>query len=150
MPNKVIKHSLYSRSEKQYLRWLEKELRGTGTGLNYIPGLYIHEVPSSIGNRKRTVPGIKSQGRLVQLMSDLEYKIFKFLDLAKNVLDIREQFPIEREMTLSIAEKLKIKHPETTDYNTKEKIALWITTDFLVDYNDEEGNKKQVAIYARL
>ncbi|MCW7554020.1 TnsA endonuclease N-terminal domain-containing protein [Endozoicomonas gorgoniicola] len=149
MPSKNIKNSPYSVSEKLYKLWKEKKLRGTGTGPNYIRGLNINEVRSSKGNRKRIVPSIKALGRLVHLMSDLEYKVFKFFDLSKNVLDIREQFPLDREVTLSIAEKLKIKHPSVTDYNTKEPMAHWMTTDLLVDYFDNEGNKKQLAVYIK-
>ncbi|MET4695281.1 TnsA endonuclease N-terminal domain-containing protein [Endozoicomonas lisbonensis] len=150
MPSKNIKHSPYSRSEKLFVKWLEKELRGTGSGASYIRGLNINEVPSSgKGNRKRSVPSVTVLGRLIHLMSDLEYKVFRFFDLSKNVFDIREQFPLDREVTLSIAEKLKIGHPSVTDYNTKEKIANWMTTDLLVDYLDNEGNKKQLAVYIK-
>lgn len=150
MPENNIKHSPYSRSEKLFVKWIEKELRGTGSGASYIRGLNINEVPSSgKGNRKRSVPSVTVLGRLIHLMSDLEYKVFRFFDLSKNVFDIREQLPLDRGVTLSIAEKLKINHPSVTDYNTEEKIANWMTTDLLIDYLDKDGNKKQLAVYIR-
>ncbi len=118
-----------------------------GTGPDYIPGLKITEVPSaSENNRKHSVPGIKAKGRLVQLMSELEFFAFIFFDLAKQVMDIREQFPLDREVTLAIAEKLNVKHSTVTDSNTGEEIANWMTTDLLIDFVDKEGVVNQVAI----
>ena len=79
-------------------------------------------------------------------MSDLELDVFLFFDLAKQVVDTREQFPIDQETTLAIAEKLQIPHPRVKDSNTGEYIANWMTTDFLIDYLDHDGSEKQLAI----
>ena len=148
MPKSDQRKSPYSRSESKYRKW-ERQGRGSGTGPDYIPGLFANEVPSSLGNQKHIVPGIKAQLRLVQLMSGLELSSFSFFDLAKQVIDIREQYPLERSITLSIAEKLKITHPSVNDAQTGEKIAHWMTTDFLVDYLDKEGRRKQLAVYIK-
>ena len=104
MPKRDNRKSPYSRSESKYSTW-EKQDRGAGAGSDYIPGLFITEVPSSYGNQKHSVPGIKAPGRLLQLMSALELTNCLFFELAKNVIDIREQFPLDRSITLSIAEK---------------------------------------------
>ncbi|GAA4649777.1 hypothetical protein GCM10023116_20580 [Kistimonas scapharcae] len=68
------------------------------------------------------------------------------MDLAKNVVEIREQFPLKRSLTLAIAEKLKIKHPSQTDYNTKKPIAIYMTTDFLVTLLNENGQEYHLAV----
>jgi hypothetical protein len=44
------------------------------------------------------------------------------------VIDIREQFPLEREKTLAIAESKKIKHPEDSETKT----PLVFSTDFFI------------------
>lgn len=148
MPKSDQRKSAYSRSEAKYEKW-KKDGRGTGSGPDYIPGLFVNEVPSSIGNQKHIVPGIKTHLRLVQLMSNLELTVFLFFDLAKPVIDIREQFPLDRSTTLSIAEKLKIRHPSVTDSTTGIKIAHWMTTDLLVDYYDQQRNRQQLAVYIK-
>ena len=45
-----------------------------------------------------------------------------------NNIDIREQYPLNREETLAIADKLGVKHPGNNDYI--------MTTDFLVTKSD--------------
>ncbi|GAA4649642.1 hypothetical protein GCM10023116_19180 [Kistimonas scapharcae] len=58
MPRKDIKHSPYSRSEKQLTSWLKEQKRGTGQGLEYIPGLYTNEIESAKKNNfKERVSG---------------------------------------------------------------------------------------------
>ena len=148
MPKRDNSKSPYSRSESKYSTW-EKQGRGTGFGSDYIPGLYITEVPSSHGNQKHSAPSIKALGRLLQLMSALELKICLFFELAKNVIGSREQFPLDRSTTLAIAEKLKIKHPSVTDAQTGEQIAHWMTTDLLIDYYDKQDKRQQLAIYIK-
>ena len=116
MPKKSNKFSPCSRSEKQLQRWIKEEMRGTGHGRDYIPGLYTNEIESAKeDNFKERVSGIKASGRDVQLASHTEHKIFRHFDLAKNVVEIREQFRLKREKTLAIAEKLKINHPSEED-----------------------------------
>lgn len=44
------------------------------------------------------------------LLSDLEFNYLCFCDWADNVDDIREQFPLDRDVTLQFAEELGIKH----------------------------------------
>lgn len=73
------------------------------------------------------------------LLSDLEHNYNCFCDWADNVLDIREQFPLERELTLKIAEELSIAHPIDKKTNT----AIVMTTNcFLTIRNFLEIYKK--------
>ncbi len=61
-------------------------------------------------------------------LSDLERNYFMILEFLEDVVDIREQFPLEKEETLLIAEELGIKHP--TNPTTKESITM--TSDFCI------------------
>lgn len=109
-----------------------KEGRGTGTGKDYKPWLYIQDVASDgQANRKTSW----TTGREHQLMSKLElYYLFTF-DWSSSVVDIREQYPLlPHEDTLAIAEELDIKHPE--DPETKEVIVL--TTDFVLTLKEQD------------
>ena len=122
-------------------------MRGTGHGRDYIPSLNTNEIPSAKENNfKKRVSGIKALGRDMQLASNTEHKIFRPFDLAKNVIEIREQFPLDRSITLAIAEKLKIKHPSELVYNTNEPFAVGMTTDLLITMIDENGRKFDIAV----
>ena len=99
-----------------------KEGRGQGELALYKPWLMIQDVPSS--GRVHRFIGWKTS-REYHLLSDLEYNYHCFCDWADNVLDIREQFPLEREVTLKIAEDLGVKHPVDTKTNT----PIVMTTD---------------------
>ncbi|USE34989.1 TnsA endonuclease N-terminal domain-containing protein [Endozoicomonas sp. SCSIO W0465] len=136
MPKKNNSSSIYSVSENLYKKQ-DKEGAGAGSGVEYKSGLDVIRVPSSKGNKKHKIPGIKS-GRLIQLMSNLERDTFLFFDLSKNVKDIREQFPLDRSITLAIAEKLGIGHPKGIDAHTGLPMAIRMTTDLLIDYVDED------------
>ncbi len=105
---------------------LYKEGRGNGRGAEYLPWLTIHDVASH--GRSHRVKGRKT-GRIHHLLSDNEWRTFLFLDWCDDVTDIREQFPLNREMTRHIAESLSVRHP--TDNRTKTPQVM--TTDFLVD-----------------
>lgn len=49
--------------------------------------------------------------RVHHLLSDLEYWVFLILDWARNVIDIREQFPLPIRTTLAIARHARLSHP---------------------------------------
>jgi hypothetical protein len=53
---------------------------------------------------------------------------FYLLDWSDSVIDIREQFPLEREKTLTIADSKKIKHPEDSETKT----LLVFTANFFI------------------
>ena len=88
------------------------EGRGTGQGASYRPWLQIQDV-SSIGRSHRPF-GIKTQ-RVHHLLSDGEWKSFLRLEADPKILDIWEQFPMDRLETFRLAQELGIKHPITLD-----------------------------------
>ncbi|WJE30600.1 TnsA endonuclease N-terminal domain-containing protein [Bacillus altitudinis] len=108
-----------------------KEGRGQGELALYKPWLTVQDVPS-IGRVHRFV-GWKT-AREHHLLSDLEFNYHCCCDWAENVLDIREQFPLERELTLKIAEELGINHP----IDNKTGTPIVITTDCFLTMR--EGN----------
>lgn len=114
----------YSVDERTIARRL-KEGRGSGFGKDYKPWIYVHDIPSKgISTR---VNGWKTD-RLHHLLSNLELQYFYILEFSSIVTDIREQYPLERNKTRSIAERIRYKHP--TDPSTQTPIVM--TTDFLV------------------
>ncbi len=116
----------YSVDEALIARY-QKEGRGTGFGAEYKPWLKISDVPSL--GRSHRLRGIKT-GRVHHFLSDIEVNLFYLLDWHDAVVDIREQFPLDREETQAIAERAGIKYP--VDSHTR--VPLVQTTDFLVDY----------------
>ncbi|SDJ52787.1 heteromeric transposase endonuclease subunit TnsA [Paenibacillus naphthalenovorans] len=103
----------------------EKEGRGKGEFGSYKPWLTIQDVPSE--GRSHRPKGWKTK-RIHHLLSDLELKYFHCLEWADDVIDIREQFPIDREATLKIAEEKGINHPTDNESGT----PIVSTTDFLI------------------
>ncbi|MDD5708541.1 MAG: TnsA endonuclease N-terminal domain-containing protein [Kiritimatiellae bacterium] len=113
-----------------------------GTGGNYKPWLTIQDVPS----RGRTArPTGWKTGRLHHLLSDIETAAFYLLDWDDHVLDIREQYPLDREKTRQIAAEMGVAHP--ADVRTKVDIVM--TTDFLVDIHASQG-KKTLALAVKM
>jgi hypothetical protein len=116
----------YSVDEALIARYL-KEGRGTGFGADYKPWLKIYDVPSL--GRSHRLRGIKT-GRVHHFLSDIEANLFYLLDWHDSVVDIREQFPLDREEAQAIAERAGIRYP--VDSHTR--VPLVQTTDFLVDF----------------
>jgi hypothetical protein len=113
---------------------MEKEGRGQGKGENYKPWINIQDFPSS---------GLVTRGkgwktnRIHHFLSKLERDYFYVLEWNQSVVDIREQFPLNREDTLFIATNKGIKHP--TD--PKSQIPIVMTTDFLITVTNSAGTK---------
>lgn len=116
------------------IRKRKKEGRGQGEGINYKPYLNIQDVASN--GRRHRVKGIKT-GRIHQYMSDMELNYHYVLEAAPTVVDIREQWPLDQETTLQIADQMNIKHP--TDTKTKHPIVM--TTDFFITIKYGAGKK---------
>jgi hypothetical protein len=114
------------------------EGRGQGEGKLYKPWIEVLEVSSK--GRSRRVPGIKT-GRDHQLLSDVEWKLFLLLEWARNVVDIREQYPLDRELTLEIASMLRIRHPVYPGT----KVPVVMTVDFLT--TEERDGRRSLAAY---
>lgn len=108
-----------------------KEGRGGGRDSNYIPWLFIHDVPSK--GRVSRIKGWKT-GRVHHLLSDLERDYFFVCDWALPVVDIREQYPLlPLEETRAIAEECGFRHP-SVPHPTKRgtQIPVVMTTDFVL------------------
>ncbi|OSX93868.1 hypothetical protein BTJ45_01932 [Bacillus mycoides] len=116
-------------TEAKIARYL-KEGRGQGELSSYKPWLTIQDVPSS--GRVHRVMGWKTE-REHHFLSDMEFNYFCLCDWAENVIDIREQFPLDREITLKIADKLNIKHP------VDKQTSIVMTTDFFLTVRDDKG-----------
>lgn len=127
----------YGFDEEKLARFL-REGRGEGTGGNYKPWLTIQDVPS----RGRSVrPTGWKTGRVHHLLSDIEADAFYLLDWESDVLDIREQFPLDREKTRRIASEMGVTHPS----DVQAKVDIVMTTDLLVDARSS-GGKSTLAI----
>lgn len=114
------------------IKWTEKKIQsldgaghGHGLGKDYIPWLSVTDV-SSLGRSRRAFS--HKTGRTHELLSDVEYRLFLVLEWMPDVIDIREQYPLNREMTLTIAQQLGLRHP----YYPGTQVATVMTVDFLV------------------
>lgn len=115
----------YGFDEKKIQRFY-KEGRGTGNGQDYKPWLTIQDVPT-LGRATR-IPG-HTTGRLHHFLSDIETRFFVILDWDDAVTDIREQFPLDREVTRMLAKDMGIIHP----IDPASRTDIIMTTDFLID-----------------
>jgi len=104
---------------------MQAEGHGEGHLGNYKPWLQVKDVSSS--GRSRRVWSAKTQ-RTHHLLSDVEYQLFVALEWQRDILDIREQFPLERALTQDIARSLGIAHP----YYPGTDVPTVMTLDFLV------------------
>src|SRR5690606_37259439 len=101
----------YQFSEAKVQKYI-KEGRGAGDGASYRPWLTVYDLPSR--GRSHRVFGIKTR-RVHHLLSDGEWKSFLRFEFDDTVLDIREQFPLDRRQTMRAARELGYQHPITTD-----------------------------------
>jgi hypothetical protein len=104
---------------------LQNEGRGKGRGPTYEPWIRITDFYSEGRTHE---PYSHKTKRHHQLLSDGEYDAFVMLEWARNVVDIREQYPLDREISLEIAKELGIKH----QYYPGTHIPLVLTVDLLV------------------
>ena len=127
----------YVNTELQNQKWL-REGRGSGHGSDYKPWLTVRDLSSQ--GRSHRVFGHKSQ-RTHHLLSDLELAVFLLLEWSRSTVDIREQFPLIRDDTRSIAQNEGIKHPSVRG------VDQVMTTDFLIDA--KEPFQKQFAVQVK-
>lgn len=123
--------SPYAFTEERRLKWV-REGRGTGEGAAYVPWLKVSNVKSR--GRKHRLPGALHD-RVMHLMSDLERNAVVFFERQPQVVDIREQFPLDREVTRAIAKAMGVRHP--ADPQTGVDIVM--TTDLVVSYVTTSG-----------
>lgn len=127
----------YVWSEKRIKRFI-KEGRGTGRGQSYKPWLTVADVPSR-GRIHRIF--FERIGRQYHFLSDIEYYAFLDSSFDDNVIDIREQFPLDRKETLAIAAALEIRHPASNG------VPIVMTTDLLeTRVNAGAHSEKAIAI----
>ncbi|QIL19763.1 TnsA endonuclease N-terminal domain-containing protein [Thermomonas sp. HDW16] len=133
----MAKHR-YGFDEAKIARF-QKEGRGTGQGKDYLPWLTIQDVASN--GRVTRVYSFKTD-RSHHLLSDLETGLFHMLDWSTSVVDMREQYPLDREVTRDIARQMGIQHPR----DTRTQTDIVMTTDFLVDIR--RAMQKGLAAYS--
>lgn len=106
-----------------------KQKRGSGYGASYKPWINTNEFPGHLGVHHNLVDW--KTGRQLQLLSDGELWQYLILRWNDEVTDIREQYPLDTEVTSVLYEDYsKFHHP--SDKNG----LLHMTSDLLVDYAD--------------
>jgi hypothetical protein len=112
-----------------------KEGRGQGNFENYKPWLRIQDVGSQ-GLAVR-IKGTKS-GRIHHFLSTLEQDYFYMLSWSEEVIDIREQYPLDLKETKALAKEARLIHPPRS--NPQKPIVM--TTDFLITIRQPIGTKE--------
>ena len=120
-----------------HLRARVKRGRGLHQGAEYLPWLYIRDVPSrgtSLGGH-----GIVT-GRTHQGLSDLEATYLYLMERRKSVVDIREQWPIlDLDRTLELCTELEVRHIY------KRGLPEPVTIDFLITELTANGKSYRAA-----
>lgn len=115
-------------------RWIN-EGRGMGELSEYLPWIMVNDF-SSKGTVCREL-GVKTK-RMHHFLSHLEYNYFLLLDYSKDVIDIREQYPLlDLELAMDIAKEKKIKYPTDSRSNT----PYIMSTDFIITINEKNCEK---------
>ena len=109
----------------------KRQKRGKGVGADYQPWIRTREFTRDSGIRSQVIDW--KTGRQMHLLSLNEVHWFYQLRWRDDVIDIREQFPLDKTTTDYVADHLKVRKP--TDI---------MTTDMLVTYIDK-GFKKDKA-----
>lgn len=105
------------------------EGRGRGRWKNYKPWIYPYEI-SSLGKSHRLM-GWKT-GRPHFFLSDVERDYFYMAEWSEQIVDIREQFPLPVQETLTIAERLGVRHPRNRTFDR----PYYMTSDFVLTLAD--------------
>ncbi|WP_416761919.1 TnsA endonuclease N-terminal domain-containing protein [Roseateles sp. So40a] len=105
---------------------LQRNGRGKGRLASYTPWLFATE--GYYDGTTHELPSHKF-GRTHQLLSDGELSLFYILERSAAVHDVREQFPLDRELTMEVAHSLGIKH----QFYDGTHVPYVMTVDFMVD-----------------
>lgn len=119
----------YWNSEAKNARWI-KEGRGQGSGKNYKPWLTVRDVASE--GRSHRIFGHLTK-RTHHLLSDLELATFLLLQWRQSTEDIREQFPLDPEVTKQICRSSGISHPSHSG------AVQYLSSDFVVSAKEKEN-----------
>src|SRR5471030_87113 len=135
--------------------------RGASIYEHYIPWHRVSRSdPASIGRSHLQV----WQGRQRELLSDIEWVTFFFCSMLADVVDIREQFPLNRKQsthelaaygqgllyasefcgTIEIAKELGVKHPKI--FFGGDSIEWVMTTDLLLTLKTSDGKLQLLAV----
>lgn len=104
---------------------LHAQGRGQGEAALYKPWLTVADLSSSGNSRRVFSP---KTGREHHLLSNIEYDLFLLLEWSPEVVDIREQFPLDRALTQELAALLEIRHP----FYPGTHVPTVMTVDFMV------------------
>ena len=109
--------------------------RGIGSGQHYEPFIKVHEI-SSTGESFRILG--RHTSRPHHLLSRIELSAFLIFDRHSKTVDIKEQFPIPIADSISICERLGIRHPQIAG-----KLKV-VTTDLVVELLND--NRLAIAV----
>ncbi len=126
--------SRYGKWSEKKIAQFEKEGRGLGTGATYLPWIEVTDL-SSRGDSRRVYSRLTN--RMHHLLSTIEFDFFVLAEFTPDIVDIREQFPLPRDDTLSIAAQLGIPHPMYPG----SKVPTVMTADFVIT-REREGKRR--------
>lgn len=124
-------------SKAKNAKWI-KEGRGSGQHSDYKPWITVRDLPSD--GRVHRVFGHKAK-RTHHLLSDLELATFLMFEWHQDVVQIREQFPLDIEVTNEIAKQAGIDHPSVSG------VQQYMSSDFLI--NSKDSSQPKFAIQAK-
>lgn len=116
------------------IKRFHREKRGLGSGKDYKPWLIVSDVPSKGRSHRFYCPLTE---REIHLLTDSEFYSFLNYWWDADVIDIKEQFPLNRRETFEIAAFCGINHPTDPHSGT----LLVITTDLLITYRIGDETK---------
>lgn len=116
----------------------------------YIPYLKVKQTPTVGKGSKVFNPDSDATHEALSIQ---ETQLLRYLTFLPNVISIKTQYPLlPITATLEIADALGVKHPSYTPKgkNIRDELkinqAVAMTTDYLIDYYDGNGELKQCAI----
>lgn len=112
----------------------KKEGRCQCDGKDYIPWIKVQDIASTGVSLKTFSHETQRQHHL---LSRLESNFFYIVDWSEKIKDIKEQYVLDLDETIAIAQELSIKHPK----DPVSKILSPMTTDFLLLENNN-GNER--------
>lgn len=120
-----------------------KQKRGTGSGQTWIPWHKTSDFGSS--GRTAQIPSQLFPGRTIEALSKNETNLIYIAEMARGVKDLREQYPLDLDLTRRIASQLGIKHPYWPN-----PMSEIVTIDLLVDFDDGRKEAFSVKAYSDL
>lgn len=115
-----------------------REGRGEGRGPSYKPWLTNADLSSKGLAHRMYSPKVC---RVVELFSNIERDTFIAFEASPKVVDIREQYPLPRELTVTLADRLAVRHPSYVGT----RIPVVMTVDMVVTVR-ESTDLRELAI----